>query len=249
MLGAKFLGFYERAHTCAQLPTGAVTNVITGIMNTVFARYQSDRERLSGACRSTLRVIMRTAVPLTLVLAIEIPRITQLLLGKSWVPIVGVLQLLVIYSICRPLLETVHAFLRAIGEARGMIGFAAVEAVVLLVATPLLADAHGIEGVAMGMNLVALIGATLGLRRIRRYVDVPWARTLAPPLLAGAAAAAIRLYAEGWIGALPEMLAMFVGGACFTICYVAFLLTLEGRALIAEYRTMVSIMRNEEQSL
>ena len=249
MLGVGLLGIYERAHTFAQLPTGAVTTVITGIMNTVFARYQADRERLSGAFRRTLRVVMRAVVPLTLILAIEIPRLTQLLLTDHWLPIVGVLRFLVIYSICRPLLEAVHALLRGIGEARGMIGFAAVQAVVLLLATPLLADSYGIEGVAMGMNMTALIGATLGLRRISRHVDVPWMRTLAPPLLAGVAATAIRIYAEGFIGEFPNLLALISGIACFSVCYVVFLFALEGRTLVGEFRTLLAVLRNNEHSL
>ena len=249
MLSVRLLGFYERAHTFAQLPTGAVTNIVTGIMNTVFARYQSDRQRLSGAFRRTLRVVMRSAVPLTLILAIEIPRITQLLLDDSWLPIVGVLRFLVIYSICRPVLESVHALLRGIGDARGMIGFAAVQAAILLGAAPVLAKSHGIEGVAVSMNLMALAGTALALRRVVRYVDVPWMRTLAPPLVAGSAAAAIRIYAEPAIAALPDLLAVVAGITCFAAGYAALLFALERGSLVAECRTLLAVLRNKEESL
>ena len=246
LISARALGFYERAHTLAQLPTGAVTNVITGIMNTVFARYQSDRERLSGAFHRALRLVARSAIPLSLVLAIEIPRLTLLLFDDSWSSIVGILRLLVIYSICRPLQETVHALLRGIGDARGMVGFALVQTLLLLVAAPLLARSHGLEGVAIGMNGVALVGIALAFGRVARFVDVPWARTLAPPLLAGVAGFGLRLGAEEVIAPLPDLPAVVAGVACFGLGYALVLFALERDSLMAEFRTLVAVLRKGE---
>ena len=116
LLDAATLGFYDRAHVFAQLPTGAITHALTGIMIAVFARYSQDRQQLAGAFRRSVRWIIRSAVPLSVLLAIEIPVITRLFLGETWLPMAHILRLLLLYSLCRPLLEAVQTLLRSIGD-------------------------------------------------------------------------------------------------------------------------------------
>ena len=246
LLDARTLGFYDRAHVFAQLPTGALTHALTGIMLTIFARYQHDREQLGGAFRRTLRLILRAAVPFSVVLAIEIPVITRLLLGESWLPLASILRWLLVYSLCRPLLETVQALLRSIGDTRGFAAFAAVQAGVLLLAAPLLTRDMGIEGTALAMNLAALVGTVLALRRSSRYAEVPWVRSFAPPLLAAAAAAALRLWAAPLIKEFPELVALILGAALFGLAYGAALLGLERRTLLNELRTLRRVLRKED---
>ena len=246
LLDARTLGFYDRAHVFAQLPTGALTHALTGVMLAVFARYQHDRAQLGGAYRRTLRLILRSAVPFSVVLAIEIPIVTRLLLGESWLPLASLLRWLLLYSLCRPLLETVQALLRSIGDTRGFAAFAAVQAGVLVVAAPLLTRSLGIEGAALAVNLAALVGTVLALRRSGRYAEVPWVRSFAPPLLAAAAAAALRLWAGPWIEGLPELAALILGTALFGLAYGAALLGLERRALLNELHTLWRVLRKEE---
>ena len=209
LLDLKTLGFYERAHVFAQVPTGAITHALTGIMLAVFARYQQGREQLAGAFRRALRLIMRSAVPLSLLVAIEIPALTLLFLDESWMPMASILRWLLLFSLCRPLLEAVHALLRSIGDPRGSAAFVAVQAAVLLVAAPLLTRDFAIEGTAMAMNLAALLGTLVALHRSARHVEVPWLRSIAPPLLAAGVAAGARLAAGPLIEGFPHC-----GGLC-----------------------------------
>ena len=215
LLDLKTLGLYDRAHVFAQMPTGVITHALTGVMLTVFARYQEDREQLAGAFRRALRLIMRSAVPLSILLAIEIPALTRLVLPESWMPMASILRWLLLFSLCRPLLEVVHAMLRSIGDPRGSALFASVQAGLLLVAAPLLTRSHAIEGTAMAMNLAALAGTVVALHRSGRFVDVPWVRSMTPPVLAAAVAAGARLLAGDFIGGLSTPVGLVLGGALF----------------------------------
>ena len=246
LLDARTLGFYDRAHVFAQLPTGALTHALTGVMLTVFARYQHEREQLGGAFRRTLRLILRAAVPFSVVLAIEIPVITRLLLGESWLPLASLLRWLLVYSLCRPVLEAVRSLLQSIGDPRGFAAFSAVQAGVLVIAAPLLTRDMGVEGTALAMNLAALVGTVLALRRSGRYAEVPWVRSFAPPLLAAAAAAALRLWAGPLIEGLPGPAALILGAALFGIAYGAALLGLERKTLVNELRTLWRVLRKGE---
>ena len=238
LLDLEALGFYDRAHVFAQLPTGVITHALIGVLVAVFARYQEDREQLAGAFRRALRLIMRAAVPLSLLVAIEIPAITLLILDEDWMPMASILRWLLLFSLCRPLLEAVHALLRSIGDPRGSAAFAAVQAAVLLVAAPLLTGSHAIEGTAMAMNLAALAGTLAALYRSARFVDVPWLRSLAPPLVAAAAAAGVRVAAGPLIEGLPTAAALVLGAGVFVLSYGIALLCMEGRGLLNELRTL-----------
>ena len=237
-LDLRALGFYERAHIYAQLPTGVITHALTGVMLTVFARYQEDREQLAGAFRRALRLIMRSAVPLSILLAIEIPALTRLVLDESWMPMASLLRWLLLFSLCRPLLEAVHALLRSIGDPRGSTAFAAVQAAVLLIAAPLLTRSHAIEGTAMAMNLAALLGTLVALYRSSRFVDVPWVRSIAPPMFSAGVAAAARLAAGPLIDGFSTPVGIVLGSALFVLSYVLALLAMEGRSLLNQVRNL-----------
>lgn len=243
LLDLKSLGHYERAHVFAQLPTGVITHALTGVMLTVFARYQEDREHLAGAFRRALRLIMRSAVPLSILLAIEIPALTRLVLGESWMPMASILRWLLLFSLCRPLLDVVHAMLRSIGDPRGSALFVSVQAGLLLVAAPLLTRSHAIEGTAMAMNLAALAGTVVALHRSTRFVDVPWVRSMTPPLLAAAVAAGARLLAGDSIGGLSTPVGLVLGGALFVLCYAIALLGMERRTLPSEVMTLRQVFK------
>ena len=240
LLDATALGFYDRAHVFAQLPTGALTHALTGIMIAVFARYSQDGEKLAAAFRRTLRWIIRTAVPFSILLAIEIPQITLLFLGEHWLPMASILRFLLLYSLCRPLLEAFHTFLRSIGDPRGFAVIVSAQATVLLFAAPLLTKALEITGTALAMNLTAIVGTIWAMNRTTRYVNVPWFRTLAPPLLAGLVATGFR-FAAGWLMEdLAPTVSFFLGILFFLLNYGTALLILEGRGLISELKTLWS---------
>ena len=238
LLDFKTLGFYERAHIFAQLPTGAITHALTGVMLAVFSRYQEDRAQLAGAFRRSIRLIMRTAVPLSLLLAIEIPALTRLILDESWMPMASILRWLLIFSLCRPLLEAVHALLRSIGDPRGSAVFAGVQAAVLLVAAPLLTRSHAIEGTAMAMNLAALLGTLVALHRSARFVDIPWVRSIAPPMVAAGVAIAARLAAGQLFEGFSTPVGLVLGATFFVLSYLLTLVAIEGRALLDQLRTL-----------
>ena len=246
ILDTRTLGFYERAHVFAQLPTGALTHALIGIMITVFARYHEDRQKLSEAFHRILRWILRSAVPLSVLLAIEIPVLTGLLLGENWLPMAPILRYLLLFSLCRPLLEAALALLRSIGDPRGSAGFLSVQAGVILITVPLLTGAYAIEGTALAMNMTALVGTILALRRCARYVEVPWIRSFAPPLLAAAAAAGARLAAAPFIDNFPAPAALVLGVVLFVVSYGLALLAMEGGTLLNELRTLRQVLgRNE----
>ena len=172
-------GIYDAAHSFAQIPSGAITMVIVRITVTVYARYQNNRDQLSAAYRRTSRLILRTTVPISLVLALEANRWIHII-KPEWAPRSPLLQWLIIYSLCRPLLDDVHALFYSVGSPKSVAKFAATQALILLILAPYLAHHMGAIGIAISMNAIAIVGLILSLILVRTYVDFPIARTFAP---------------------------------------------------------------------
>lgn len=240
------LGFYDRAHVFAQMPTGAVTHTILSVTGTVYARYQNDRVRLSAAFRRVLRLIFRSTLPITLVLVVEAPTFIQLLVGERWLPLVPILRWLCVYTICRPVLDDVQALLMGIGHPKAVAGFVGAQAGVLLLLTPLLTHRWGTVGAAVSMDLAALVGLVLALRIASRSVDIPWFRAFAPPAAAAVVALGLRVWLSPTIAALPPLFSCVAGAGVLTVGYTGVLLALERGDLIEEIGRLRSAFTEQE---
>ena len=241
-IGFQTQGLYGRAHAFAQMPTVVVTLAIVSITGAVYARYQQDRAQLSAAYRRTLRLILRTTVPISCVLALEAPLWMQLF-RSEWLPAVPILQWLILHSFCRPVLEDLHVLLQSVGAPKSIARFASVQACILLVLAPFLTLKIGIEGTAISMNLMALTGLILALRIARKFADFPILRSFGPPLLAAGAGLALRIVAASILTPLPPLSGALLGGMIFAIGYGATLLALEKEMLVNEFKTVWSALK------
>ena len=243
VLKTNTLGFYDRAHIFAQMPTGAITHTIASVTGTVYARYQHSREQLSSAFRRALRFILRSTVPISLLLAVEAPTLVVLLLGNHWLPLVPILRCLLLYSLCRPVQDDINALLRSVGDPKRIIRHYGTQAGILLMATPILALRFGVEGAAISMSTAALIGIVIALRSCVHYVDVPWTKTLAPPLLAGGAAIGVRMLTYKFTDSFSLLAGGLTGGTILLMSYGIVLLALERGQLLSELKTLYIAVR------
>jgi O-antigen/teichoic acid export membrane protein len=237
------LGHYDRAHIFAQMPTGAITHTIASVTGTLYARYQNSREDLSAAFRRALRFILRSTLPISLLLAVEAPAIVLLLLGEDWLPIVQILRGLLLYSLCRPIQDDINALLRSVGDPKRIIRYYGTQAAVLLFATPFLALRFGVEGAALSMSVAASVAIIVALRSCSAHVDVPWLKTLGPPVLAGGTALSIRILILPLTEVHSPIVGTIAGGCTLLLTYGIVLLLLERRTLINEMKTLYTAIR------
>ncbi len=236
-------GIYDAAHSFAQIPSGAITMVIVRITGAVYARYQNNRDQLSAAYRRTSRLILRTTVPISLVLALEADRWIHIF-KPDWAPAAPLLQWLIIYSLCRPLLDDVHALFYSIGSPKSIAKFSAAQALILLILAPYLAHHLDAIGIAISMNAIAIVGLILALILVRAYVDIPIAKTFAPPLIAAAIGTGMHFACAEWLNTLPILMGVFAGSAIFTLSYSIGLLLVERKTLIDEIKTVIRTIKS-----
>ena len=240
--GLHLRGIYDAAHNFAQIPTGAITLVIVRITCAVYARYQNRRDQLSAAYRRAARLILRTTVPISLVLALESNRWISIF-KPEWAPAAPLLQWLIIYSLCRPVLDDIHALFYSIGAPKNIAKFASVQALVLLVLAPVLGQLLGIAGIAISLNAVAVIGLIFALSLARSHVDLPIAKTFAPPLIAAALGTGLHIAAAAWLDALPTFMGVIAGSAIFVMGYASGLFIAERKTLLREIKTIIHALK------
>ena len=239
--GDKALGIFERAYTFAQKPTGAITHMIIGITNAVYARYQHDRQKLSAVFSKIFGIILRISAPVVLVLFMQADNLTLILVKEEWVGLAPLLRWLVVYALIKPMQDDVHSLLLALGQPKKIMQFAFVQAAILVVLAPVLAHLAGLAGVAMAVNIMVLIGTVLLLRCATGYVDVPWRRMVIPPAIAILLAAGTSSLIGGLHQLTPPWLRLIAEIGILLSVYALALLAIEGKRLFRELRMLYAV--------
>lgn len=241
-LGLNWRGLYDTAHDFAQIPTGAITLAIVRITGAVYARYQNDREQLSAAYRRALRLILRATVPLSLLLALEADR-WILIFRTEWVEAAPILQSLIIYSLCRPILDDIHALFYSVGSPLSIARFAAIQGIILLILAPVLANEMGVYGIALSMNIMAFVGLILALALARKFVNIPIIKTFAPPLLAGLIGVGIHQAVSPHLIHLNSLYHFILGSFLFSIGYIFGLFLIERKTIMLEIQNVIQAIK------
>ncbi len=193
-LGTATLGFYSRAFTFAQRPTSSITSVVSRVALPTYALLQHDREKLSFTFNFVLRNIVRFSAPLSLLLFLLADDFTNVLLGEKWLPMIPIFRLLLIYGFLRSVFDDAGAFLTAIGKPQLVSVYLGVQALIILITTPLLIRSFGINGAAISLDFVLLVGIILAYFFVSRFVNIDYAGIIWPSFLPAAVTWAFSLY-------------------------------------------------------
>ena len=116
--------------------------------------------------------------------------------------------------------------------------------IILLILAPYLAHHLDAIGIAISMNAIAIVGLILSLILVRTHVDLPIAKTFAPPLIAAAIGTGMHFACAEWLNTLPILMGVLAGSAIFTLSYGTGLLIVERKTIIDEIKTVVRAIRS-----
>jgi lipopolysaccharide exporter len=190
MLGATPLGYYTMAFRQAELPFYAIGEPVSRVLFPGFAQMRHRAEDTRGAYLSALRLLALAAFPLGALLSGAAAPFVELFFGEKWLPMIGVLQVLGLWALARPLEHAISWYLNA-HELASVVGRVALVLLPLLVvAIYLAAELGGIVAVAWVMVGHVAVSASVLMTLAARRAGVPLARQLAALAAAAAAAAA-----------------------------------------------------------
>jgi O-antigen/teichoic acid export membrane protein len=199
-LGATALGFYSKAFDFTTKTVDNINKTIGIVLFPSYARIQHERDRLSAAYLTSLRMISSVTVPLAMGIFITAPELVPVVLGSKWVPMVPILQILAFMSLVKPLSSTTSALFNAMGRPGYNLRAGLVVSAVLV---PLMFALLGMgpEGVAMAVFAAHVAGFAYNVYQVHTLLPGTAPRMLKTVLPALGSAAVMVLGI--WISKQP----------------------------------------------
>lgn len=221
-LGPVALGFYLLAFNLSAWPVNMFSTPARRISLPLFARLHNGETSASAAFVPVCALLLLVTLPACLILAVFAEPLVRTLYGETWLRSAGVIPWLMVLAVARVLGELAYDFFVALGRSRTNLAIQAVWFAALLVALPLGVRLGGIQGVAIGHAIIALVVILpvtgIALRRAGvslRAIAAQLGRPLAGAWLAAAAGVVVATS----VG--DSLIELLVGGAVVSLIYAA----------------------------
>jgi O-antigen/teichoic acid export membrane protein len=226
-LGDAAMGFYSRAYTFANYPSKIVAAPIDRVIIGTYAELKGDRKRLSQAFFRGSALLIRSGFFVAGVLVLVSPEFIRIALTDKWMPMLDAFQLMLVYTLFDPLKASIAALFVAVGKPNQVMFARAVQFSVLVAGLFVLGPSFNINGIALAVDLMLVVGIALLLWRARIYVDYSIGKLLGIPLLAVGAGIALAAMGRSMIPIASDWLAGGVKIIAFSIVYLGILALLE----------------------
>lgn len=243
-LGAAVLGFYSRAFNFASLPTSLVTSVVSKVALPTYSKLQNDKEKLSQAFSLVLKNIIRISVPLSLLLFLTAHDFILFLIGEKWLPMVPIFQLLIIFSLFRPIFDDTGAFLTAIGKPYLITKYLITQALLLLVLSPILVSLYGVNGAAYALNIVMIVGVLIAYWYTSKEIKISFTKIFGSEIVVAGLTLVIYQIFVNFIELknLDVLMRLITKGLVLGGTYLILLLLIEGKKIKEEFLFLKSFL-------
>jgi O-antigen/teichoic acid export membrane protein len=187
-LGAPSLGAYTIGYQSGKQAVATVTWSSNQLIFPVYSKLQNDLDRFRSAYLRSLRFITIVSVPIGLGLAAVSGEYIRVVYGSRWTAAIPVLAIMSILGLVLSVTATMGEVLKATGRP-GLFFRVALLQGVLVAISVLSFYRFGIAAVAGCIAVSVTITGIVVTRRIAAILRIPradWARTLLPPMIAGA---------------------------------------------------------------
>lgn len=172
-LGADALGIYALASQLMTAPSVIVGQILDRVLFPTMALVQAEPARLARAFRRSIAGCALLVLPASVVVAILVPELVQVLLGPAWARVVGPFQILAFGMLFRTSYKLSDSLVRATGAvyARAWRQAAFVSAVAM---GSWIGQHWGVDGVAYGAVAAVAINFLLMAQLSLRLTGVSW---------------------------------------------------------------------------
>jgi PST family polysaccharide transporter len=226
VLGASQLGFYSMAYRQAELPYYSIADPVGTVTFPAFARMRHEGRDLTRPFLTALSMVSLLTCPLGVYMSAGAQPFTLAFFGPNWLPMTGVLAIMGIWAIVRPLQATFGRLLNSLGAAWLYGRISVVGLAPFAVGTVLGARYGGIDAVAGVLLAYMLVIAVLLMRVVARRAGIPVRKqwiALRPMLLASVVSwTATRAASDALHGMQPVLWLLLTGA----VCLVAYTVTI-----------------------
>lgn len=182
-VGLAALGFYAKAYEFSKLPMGLITGALQVALPT-YSKLQDDRVALSNTYTMMLDIVALASFPMSVILAATAPEFIPLLIGDKWLPAVPLLQLLILYSFLRPIMDGTFSLPIAMGMPKILSAVGIVQTLLMVFLCTILTYLYGAAGAAISAGIVVLVGLTLISKYfVVKHLDVDYIKIFVPSIM------------------------------------------------------------------
>jgi len=237
-LGSRSLGYYSRAYALAQYPERIIATPIVNVFFPTYAAIQNNKTELSKAFFRSSSFLIRTGFLFALVLMITTPEITLILFTATWLPIVPIFRIMVVYILLDPFYVNLSYLLAGVGQPGVLTRTRIIQTAFFIVAVISFSYLWGVKGVAVAANLMMLMGTVILVIKSRQFVCFSLSRMLLWPIVALLLASLAGLIVIYYSDHLSIWSNLFLKSAIVTIVYLLSLYITE-REIFHEYGVLV----------
>ncbi|MCB0162681.1 MAG: oligosaccharide flippase family protein [Anaerolineae bacterium] len=245
--GAAALGYYNRAYNFSKLPMSFLGSIMQ-VAYPTYTKAKSDPAKLSLAFNIVLSAITLISMPASVFLAVAAPELVVLLIGEKWLPSVPLLQLLVVYSILRPISDVSLSLPMAMEMPAILSKIAVIQTVSMLILCTVLTYFFEAAGAALSADVVVLMGVIIIFRAfVTRHVTVDYWELFGSPILATVAATMGVFVALSLVSVDLLILRLALKTVIFGLIYLSLLILIQRENLVHKFQYIYGFLRKKNE--
>ena len=246
LLGVTMLGYYAVAFNIGNFGFDYLGGRINRVIYPLYARLQSDKDKLTAAFLRVLTYICLAAFPLSVgafLLGGDFIRITY---GEKWVEAVPVLKVLSWLGIGNLVPVATESVFLTLGKPSYTLKTVVLQVALFFLLVPFAAPRFGLAGVASVVTGASLVAMALQLVWVKKLLNIRYSRIFAcirPAIGASVVmAAAVLICKRGWrlIPGVPYGNYSFLIELFVAVAIYMSVLMLTNRVLVKEVRTLLA---------
>jgi len=236
-LGSIKLGFYSKAYTFAGYPAAIVANPINSVATGTFSEIAHDRKKLSDVFHKLNSFLIRSGFYFGGLLILIAPEFVMILLGEKWMPMVMTFRLMLPFALFDPMQQSLSKVFIAVGKPETLVKTRVIQLVVMIVGLFMLGNSFNIEGVALAVDLMMVVGIIMVLFQVKKYVDYSINQLFKIPFFALAIGMTIGLIFDFiYASTISDILSGIVKIIGFSALYFGLLILFDRKEMKSFYR-------------
>lgn len=183
-LGAANLAFFNRAINIGHSLQAPFTGIFGQLFHVSFADLQQDKKRLGLLFQTSVWMIFRISVFITLIIVISANELILILYGENWQFAASIIPLLSIFFILFPIKNISRGFFLSNGYFEKLRNIQILELIFFLIFMAIGMHYGGIEGICVGISVWMLIFVFVYMVNVSRFITLEWARLFLLPTIA-----------------------------------------------------------------
>lgn len=172
-LNPQAVGVYSMAESLANLPTGQITSMVISVASPLFAKLQTDLNRLNHALLRMTTGLALINYPIMIGMACTTTELVPVVLGAQWLDAQFPLQVLCLLGLLKTVDPLLTQALTSTGQVHITARYTSLCAITIPLSIYVGSLMGGLTGVAIGIAVAYPLSATYLFLSVRRHLQLP----------------------------------------------------------------------------